>query len=92
MTKADSEAKKDYSNKYNRRATSIAKGESTILPGGPVPFYYTMKALDKISKGITGLFTSDNGKNNNGKKPKLKKSKLKPELDKPNIKTPKLKN
>ena len=58
MTKADSEAKKDYSNKYNKRASNIATGKSVPLPGGPVPFYYTIKALDKISKGITNLLNN----------------------------------
>jgi len=82
MTKADSEAKKDYSNKYNKRASDIVTGKSVPLPGGPVPFYYTIKALDKISRGITNLFSDD------VKKPKLKK----PKLDKPKIKTPKLKD
>jgi|TARA_R100001129_G_scaffold136634_1_gene98030 hypothetical protein len=82
MTKADSEAKKDYSNKYNKRASDIATGKSVPLPGGPVPFYYTIKALDKISRGITNLFSDD------VKKPKLKK----PKLDKPKIKAPKLKD
>jgi hypothetical protein len=82
MTKADSEAKKDYSNKYNKRASDIVTGKSVPLPGGPVPFYYTIKALDKISRGITNLFSDD------VKKPKLKK----PKLDKPKIKAPKLKD
>jgi hypothetical protein len=85
MTKADSEAKKDYSNKYNKRASDIVTGKSVPLPGGPVPFYYTIKALDKISRGITNLFSDD------AKKPKLEKLK-KPKVDKPKIKVPKLKD
>ena len=56
MTKEDSERKKNYANEYNKRASDIATGKSVPLPGGPVPFYYTIKALDKISKGITNLF------------------------------------
>jgi hypothetical protein len=82
MTKEDSERKKNYANEYNKRASDIATGKSVPLPGGPVPFYYTIKTLDKISKCITNLFSDD------VKKPKLKK----PKLDKPKIKAPKLKD
>ena len=85
MTKEDSERKKNYANEYNKRASDIVTGKSVPLPGGPVPFYYTIKALDKISKGITNLFSDD------AKKPKLEKLK-KPKVDKPRVKPPKLKD
>ena len=85
MAKEDSESKKDYANKYNKRAISIAKGESILLPGGPVPFYYTTKVLGKISRGITNLFSDDNGKKpklEKIKKPKLEKIKKNPQVEK----------
>ena len=63
MTKEDSESKKNYSNSYNKTTVNIG-------PGGPVPFYYTIKVLDKITRGITNLFSDDSGK-----KPKLEKIK-----------------
>jgi len=70
MTKEDSESKKNYSNSYNKTTVNIG-------PGGPVPFYYTIKVLDKITRGITNLFSDDSGK-----KPKLEKIKKKPQVEK----------
>ena len=50
MTKENSERQKNYSNSYNKTVN--------IGPGGPVPFYYTIKVLDKI----TNLFSSSDDK------------------------------
>ena len=67
MTKEDSESKKNYSNSYNKTIN--------IGPGGPVPFYYTIKVLDKITK----LFSSDDDKSSE-KKPQVEKLEKKPKV------------
>jgi len=68
MTKEDSESKKNYSNSYNKTTVNIG-------PGGPVPFYYTIKVLDKITK----LFSSDDDKSSE-KKPQVEKLEKKPKV------------
>ena len=78
MTKKDSESKKNYSNSYNKTVN--------IGPGGPVPFYYTIKVLDKITKLFSG---SDN--KSSEKKPQVEKSEKKPKVVKTK-KSPKIKD
>ena len=69
MTKENSESKKNYSNSYNKTVN--------IGPGGPVPFYYTIKA-------VTGLYNLifDGDDKSSKKKPQVVKSKKKPQVEK----------
>ena len=78
MTKEDSESKKNYSNSYNKTVN--------IGPGGAVPFYYTIKVLDKI----TQLFSGGDDKSSE-KKPQVEKSEKKPKVVKTK-KSPKIKD
>ena len=78
MTKENSERQKNYSNSYNKTVN--------IGPGGPVPFYYTIKVLDKI----TNLFSSSDDKSFK-KKPQVEKSEKKLKVVKTK-KSPKIKD